>query len=83
MHVQGKLNEEFLLFCQSTKAHCIFWYGCVIQLVIVLFNIGFFVAVTFNSKLQRGNPARCKTTNKQQNGLNLVAYLLDTCPGRA
>ena len=41
MHVQGKLNEEFLLFWQSTKAHCIFWYGCVIQLVIVLFNIGF------------------------------------------
>ena len=47
MHVQGKLNEEFLLFWQSTKAHCIFWYGCVIQLVIILFNIGFFVAATF------------------------------------
>ena len=42
MHVQGKLNEEFLLFWHSTKAHWIFWYGGVIQLVIVLFNIGFF-----------------------------------------
>lgn len=84
MHVQGKLNEEFLLFWHSTKAHWIFWYGGVIQLVIVLFNKGFFfVAATFNSKLQRGNPARSKTTNKPQKGLNLVAYLLDTCPGRA
>lgn len=43
MHVQGKLNEEFLLFWHSTKAHWIFWYGGVIQLVIVLFNKGFFL----------------------------------------